>query len=252
MFLVREGGAGASYYVALLMVAMLVFVAEEFLARVRWRVAWERRGYVLCDRFFVPRNTAVRAGVVAAAAVVLPAVNGWDVFAAAVLALAAYAACAAVFFDVTQTKIPKEPCWGVLVGGTVLVAVDYVVVRVVTGRADNAGLVSFAVAFVSAAVITLFLAFVTRGGFGSGDVRYIVMLSPVGFWAGYSSLLIALLLASVFQLFVFVFSRVRAGGSRSRMLPFAPALTAGYVVSLLFLVGPAQVCAEWANTVSCR
>lgn len=255
MFLVQEGGVGTAHYVLTVVVVLLVFAAEEAVARWRWCAAWNTRGYVLCENFFHVRNTAVRLGVVVAAGVGFPLLFGWDVFASAVFALAGYAAYSAVFFDVTQTKIPKEPCWAVLSAGSVFVAADYVAVKIFEGVYNNAGLVSYAVAFVSTTIITLFLAFITRGGFGSGDVRYIVMLSPIGFWAGYSALLLALLLASVFQLFVFVFFRLKAGGfggSGSRMLPFAPSLTAGYAVAVFFFAGPAQVCLEWANTVSCR
>lgn len=253
VFLIQEGSANAAHYVVLLSVVVGVFLCEEFVARKRWRYSWGERDYAFLDSFFSPRNTSVRAGIVVAAGVGLPVMFGWDVLSGAVFALAAYSGYAATFFDVTQTKIPKETCWAVFVVGSSTVFADYLLVWFSEGSANNAGLASYAVSLVSTVVITLFLAFITRGGFGSGDVRYIVLLSPLGFWVGYSALLLALLLASIFQIFVYVVRRVRSGGGgASRMLPFAPSLTAGYVVSILLFASSAQACAEWANTVSCR
>lgn len=154
--------------------------------------------------------------------------------------------------DITDLRIPKEACWL-----TISVIVFYGLTFYLSGFLfpphHTASLFSFLAAIITTTIITLFLALITRGGFGSGDVRLILAFSTLGWWTGYSTILVGLILASLIQTIIMfiVWYKNRMKKKTKTILPFAPALSIGFLLSIALLVSSSTVCLNWASTLSC-
>ena len=110
--------------------------------------------------------------------------------------------------DLRALKIPREPCWVVFIIGTV--------VGVATWSA--AGAVSAGIALLALGGAGLFVALVSRGGLGSGDIRFMVALTPLAWWLGVTPVLVGVFIGCILQLLLRVILNLTHRGST--YLPF--------------------------------
>ena len=208
----------------------------EVLRSTIWQPKWDLRGvgYKSSARLVVVRlSVAVALGVGLA-------IWWGDVYASMATSAALWLMMTSVETDLIGRKIPREPCWTVLLIG------------VLGGLASlsAAGGISFILAFVCIGIAMLLAALVTKGGLGSGDVRFFVAMTPLAWWIGTSLVLVAVLIACIIQVAARVF--LLAVGRPRYQLPFGPALSLGMLAALLAYprIG-GGACLEWAGMLPC-
>lgn len=222
-----------------LIAAISVLSALSFLEVLRitvWQERWMLRGIG-----FSPsrRLMVLRIGVSAGVGIGLATWWGY-VYASMAASAVVWLMLTAVETDLIGRKIPREPCWTVLLVG------------ILGGLASlsAAGAVSFALAFIFVGMAMLLAALVTRGGLGSGDVRFFLAMTPLAWWIGTSPVLVAVLIACALQVIARAYLLlVRRAQTH---LPFAPALSLGMLSASFaypFLGGGA--CQEWAGILPC-
>ena len=222
-----------------LLLSLVVIGLLETLRKVVWEARWEKR-----DISFSASRVlfALRTGGVFAAALLL--VTWWQEPLAIVTVTATlWLGALTCETDLRCKRIPREPCWavfGIALLGNLL-------------QPSWAAVASFVAAFIIVAVTMLFLALVTRGGLGSGDVRFYLAMTPLAWWIGVTPLLFGLLIASVLQAAIrlaLLFAPKVPGGRR--YLPFGPALFAGALAASVYWTPlVSNPCREWVGLFSC-
>lgn len=221
------------------LLSLVVIGLLEILRKAVWQARWEKR-----DIAFSPSRglLTLRVGSVFSASLLL--VGWWQEPLAIVTVTAAlWLGVLACETDLICKRIPREPCWtvlGISMLGNLL-------------QFSWAAFASFAVAFCIVAVTMLFLALVTRGGLGSGDVRFFLAMTPLAWWIGVTPLLFGLLIASLLQAVIrilLLFAPKVPGGRR--YLPFGPALFVGALAAAVFWTPlVSNPCREWLGLLSC-
>ena len=217
----------------------LASVAVLFLEVLRLKV-WQPR-WALRELSF---STSVRWLAIRAILAVLIAVGismWWgEPFAAVTLGSVSWLGLVATETDLIGRRIPREPCWTVLVFG--------IVGGALSGSIAGAG--SFIFAFIAIGFILFLLALITKGGLGSGDVRLFLAMSTLAWWIGAVPMISGLLIASIVQAVIRVVLMLSKRGSK--YMPFGPALSLG-ALSAAVLWPPASggSCAEWFGLLPC-
>lgn len=215
----------------LLTLAGLVYLLELRLKR-RWKDKWANRDITLAIRLTFPLTRVAPAVIAGTAAGIYwgEGLNSWSTFSPTVATGAMmWLAVLAVQTDLGSHKIPKEACWTIL------------------GVATFFGLLTFNEAAAASAFgglgliffVTVLAALLTKGALGSGDVRLLLALTPISWWAGLVTPLMGVLIASFLQLLYRIFARRRGG------LPFAPALIVGLVLAVIVNAPAGGPCIEF-------
>lgn len=219
------------------MIEAAVSVSLLSVLTARWSPRWAEREFVYLVSL---RRTRFAAGVVAA--VLGTAAGVW--FGAPMLSLGAAAvawyAVVAVSTDLACMRIPREPA-KVVFGLTLVSAIG----------ASGPGWLSAAVAVSGLGLITLTLILITKGGLGSGDVRFLLAAAPLAAWFGFTAIFVGLFLASLIQLPLRLVLR-RTGRYEGKALPFVLAISVGLLGAVVFLGAPGAPCAEWYPILACR
>lgn len=154
-----------------------------------------------------------------------------DIYAGIAFTSMAWLSIIAIFTDLKHCRIPSGACWASF-GITFLM-----ILSTLFFDGNEVAVISAIVALLSVMLSGGLLAFITKGKFGSGDVRLMFALSLLAAWSGYVAILIGLILASLIQLPLRIILRkyVKFDGTG---LPFAPALIAGALISILIFGHP--------------
>ena len=216
---------------------LLVVVAEFFLAKMlkeRWRSRDIDVATVDSIRWRISRLILP---------VAVAGVTGYwysSLAAGVAFAVASWVSLVSVGTDLSCCKIPWEPSWFGLGLGALLVVF----------WAPQAGKASALTSLIAVGLLTLVVAFLTRGKLGSGDVRLLISWAPLAAWAGWTPMLVGIAVAGIIQLPLrFILRRLGAYGGPG--LPFAPALVLGTFIAILWLGHPGTPCSEWANVLTC-
>jgi prepilin signal peptidase PulO-like enzyme (type II secretory pathway) len=224
-----------------ILMGMAVIGLLETLRQSLWQRRWKAR-----DLQFSRRRDVAVARVLVSFVLAVAVISWWQTPSAmAAVAAAMWLGLVAYETDLIGRRIPREPCWSVLgisLLGNLL-------------QPSWAAAASFATAFLIVGAIMLFLALITKGGLGSGDVRFYLAITPLAWWIGYTPVVFGLLVAAVVQAFIRVFLLIRYRGLRGetqRLMPFGPALFLGVLVtSLVWTPLTSNPCRDWIAILSC-
>lgn len=91
-----------------------------------------------------------------------------------------------------------------------------------------------------------------NNGFGGGDVRFMIALSALAPWFGWSVLLTGLLAGLILQFFLFLFRPILRKMDRytGKGLPFIPSLIIGTLVAIILFHTSGQSCKDLTGFVS--
>lgn len=199
--------------------AIAVAFAVTFAAPA-WLRRWAGRGTFLP----APSHREITVEALFAAAVgVLAGLYLGSPAAAATFAAAGWLFAFATRADLLTSRIPREPCWAVFIVTAIASASDWSMAR----------LAAAGVAVALVLFVTGLAALLSRGGLGSGDIRFLVAVSPLVYWVGISPLLVGLLVAAALQV------AGKAAGLLHRGphgYPFAPALSLGLLLTFTWSV----------------
>lgn len=213
-------------------ILLLIGVASllEFITILYFSPRWSLRAIELFDT----KNKAKILTRIALYSMVGSLFGFWykDILAGISFTAITWLAIIAVFTDFKYCRIPIGACWTSL-GITFLMVIFALFL-------DNnkTALISAIVALISVLLSGGLLALLTKGKFGSGDVRLMLALSVLAAWSGYVALLIGLILASIIQLPLRIALRKYGKSTEEGLLPFAPALIIGTLVSILIFGHP--------------
>lgn len=207
----------------------------EMLVWFRWKKPWVSRDITAYPSSFSP-YLRVLFGVLAgfgfgyALGSVAAAVAGSAIAWLSVLAIET---------DLANHKIPKEPCWVVFFTGTL---------AGITGYTMYAAIIA-GIALIALGLIPLVLAILTKGGLGSGDVRYLVAVTPLAWWIGVTPLLVAVIVGCIIQIIIRTALVLRK--KNVSQLPFGPALATGVILCVSVTTIATSGCETYFSLLSC-
>jgi leader peptidase (prepilin peptidase)/N-methyltransferase len=194
----------------------------EIISAKFWEPRWAERNIAYCNKSWYRWTRIVFSGMFG---LLFSLLYGMPLTGVAFVGFA-WLVLTVIDTDLKSKKIPREPCWIVFFLSTIVALLTiYSIENAVYGIGS---LIIFGGAFFAVAMIT-------RGGLGSGDVRLIVALSPMGWWFGFYPIILGLGVAFVVQLtaHIILFFVKREKGKK-RYLPFGPALGVGLLLSQLW------------------
>lgn len=219
---------------------VILIVAVGELAIVRgWDRRWQGRGF---DLSLVDSRLGQGCRIAIPIAAGLAALFYYQSWQAGIaVASTMWVATLSVATDLACGRVPREPAWANLAVGITLVAVS----------GSPAGIASAVVAFVGVALVMGLTALLTRGKLGSGDIRLILSFTPLAAWCGWTAILAGIALGSIVQFVLRPLLRRLNVFPGTKMLPFAPALVVGLLVSVALFGQPDAPCNEWAGLLAC-
>lgn len=220
----------------LLSLSGLIYLLEHRLEK-SWKNKWANRDITLAIRLTFPLTRVAPALITGVAAGIYwgDGINSWNSFLPVVsVGAMMWLAVLAVQTDLGSHKIPKEACWTIFGIATLFGVLTF----------SKAGAASAFAGFGFIFFVTVLAALLTKGALGSGDVRLLLALTPISWWAGLVTPLMGVLIASLLQLLYRVFARRRGG------LPFAPALIAGLILAVVFTAPSGGPCIEFPGLCS--
>lgn len=214
----------------LLAVVTVAALAAGFTVAFRqpeWEAAWSSRGIYAA-------GPTVPDGLFGALLGGLAFVYTLSVPAAAVFTSAGWLLAFSTRMDLSTGRIPREPCWAVLFTGLVAAA----------STGSWAGAASTLVIIVCVTVTVTATVVLSRGGFGSGDARLLLAVTPTAWFTGVTAFLAGLLLACLLQA---VFRVTRQVMPVHTGYAFAPALALGLAAAWQWGLLSNAVTWEWAG-----
>jgi leader peptidase (prepilin peptidase)/N-methyltransferase len=151
----------------------------------------------------------------------------------------AWLAVLTVETDFINYKIPREACWTVFVIGTLAGFLAW----------DIYSAIYAFIAFIVLGGVTTLVALITKGGLGSGDVRFLIAVSPLAWWIGVVPLLMGIILGCVIQAGIKLAIMMRKGNARE--LPFGPALAIGISIWVIAAISLSDGCINHAGVLGC-
>lgn len=209
-----ESAAMETLWMGLAAAGVTLILTRAF-SSTTWLTRWSQRGIYLRPQDARGAASEVAFGTLVGLVAGL-VVN--SVAAAAAAAATAWLMAFATRSDLLTMRIPREPCWAIFMILIVLAAFDPAPGRAVAAVL-GVGLI------VAVALVT---AVISRGGLGSGDVRFLLAIAPATYWFGVTPVLLGLLLAAGTQIAARMFGLIRP---IEKAYPFAPALSLGFLLA---------------------
>lgn len=146
--------------------------------------------------------------------------------------------------DFLYCKVPSGANWAML-------GISFVFLLFYAFRYREYGVLwEFGMALVTLTVIALTVSLLTRrGSFGAGDVRFLISLSALAPWFGWSVIVLGILAGSILELFVRPILR-RLGDPSSKASPFLPALIIGTLLAIIIFHSSGQSCKDLAGFIA--
>lgn len=226
-------GVGGYY----LIVVVVAWVAMEVLHRWLWASRWETRGITTPRWNWYVRGVATVGfpAVLYANSELLPPPTVATVLFFAVVG---WVGAVSAGTDIAVTKIPKEPSWTVFAVGVASLAVN------VARGTDMVAVWVFLASLAVTGTVLLFVAAVTKGSLGSGDVRLMVALTPLSAYAGFAVILLTVGVGCVLQLVAWKTVYRHKGKTR----PFGPSLLLA-LPAVVYIAGISPL-VEWSVLVA--
>lgn len=221
------------------MIILLSFIFPlllELVTRFFWTVKWQEREITLSPRvsYSVLR---VAGGSILGTVFALLSGMPESVF---IFSAVGWLVILVTETDLRTLKIPREPCWVVFFIGTVLGLSTWTL----------AGAASAGLALIALGGTAFLIALVSKGGLGSGDVRFLVALSPLAWWVGATPLLVGVLIGCILQIILRIALKVTR--RNIQYLPFGPALGVGVVSwTLISAASISSQCQEFGLFFPC-
>jgi hypothetical protein len=203
----------------LLPAAAAITISLDVWAGLVGRTRWSKRG--IFGPLSHPLVTALRLLLpTLAAALTIWTTN--DGLAAIATATVTWLAIIATVTDLGSCKVPREACW----------ATFTVTSASALATMNTWQILSALIAVLASALAIGLTVLISRGRLGSGDLRFVIALSPLAAWFGPLAIMWGLIAASVLQIPArLIFRRIAATNGRGA--PFIPALVAGITISII-------------------
>ena len=150
----------------------------------------------------------------------------------------------ALVTDLNYRKIPSGACWIVLTLNSLIIGFFSI------HNKTYIPVLAASISVLSVIFTAVVLVFATKGEFGSGDVRLMLVIASMAAWVGYVPILLGVALSSVLQLPLRIILK-KFGKYDGPGLPFAPALIIGTLISIILIGHPGTVCNEFGAALSC-
>ena len=154
-----------------------------------------------------------------------------NIFVGFSITLFVWLACIVIATDLKYRKIPSGACWLVLILNSIM-NVIFIIKYHNYLPLFSEGITVLSILFTAAILVLL-----TKGEFGSGDVRLMLAIGSLAGSFGYAPILLGIAISSVIQLPLRIWLK-KFGKYEGVGLPFAPALIIGTLLSITFLSHP--------------
>lgn len=146
--------------------------------------------------------------------------------------------------DLKYKKIPSGACWLVFLLNSV-----FILYYSLTHKTYIL-IISVGITILSVLIAAGIIALTSKGKFGLGDVRLMLVLASLASWVGYMPILSGIALASIIQFPLRFFLR-KFREYDGVELPFGPALIIGTLISIIIFSHPGITCSEFGVIANC-